>query len=200
MDNKALYSLSYGLFVLSARDGDKDNGCIINTAQQAAGNPLLMSVAVNKANYTTEIIAKTGQFNLSVLDESAPFSLFQCFGFRSGRDCDKFADIDFARSPNGLCYLPQHTAAYMSCKVVNTVDLGSHTMFIATVPEAECLSSFAPMTYAYYHANVKNAPAPAKKTGWVCKICGYVYEGETLPADFVCPLCKHPAADFEKLG
>lgn len=201
VENAALFKLSYGLFVLTARDGAKDNGCIINTAAQVTSTPLRISIAVNKANYTHDMIAKTGAFNLSILSESTPFRVFQQFGFQSGRNVEKLAG-DEPRMENGIAYLGEHANAVLSGRVVSAVDCGTHTIFIADVTEAHVLSSEPSATYAYYFAHIKPKPQPAeaqKKKGFVCKICGYVYEGETLPADFVCPLCKHGAEDFEPL-
>ena len=193
MDNRAMYTLSYGLFVLSAQTNGFDNGCIINTACQVTSTPNRLTIAVNNANFTTEMVEKSGVFNLSVLDETAPFSIFETFGFRSGRDGSKLAGVEYARSENGLLYL--------SCKVESITDLGTHKLFLAQVTDGRTLSSEPAMTYAYYHAHVKPRPEAPKsgKKGWRCKICGYVYEGETLPADFICPLCKHPASDFEPI-
>ena len=201
MDNRAMYTLSYGLFVLSAQTDGFDNGCIINTACQVTSTPNRLTIAVNNANFTTEMVEKSGVFNLSVLDETAPFSIFETFGFRSGRDGSKLAGVEYARSENGLLYLPAHTAAYLSCKVESITDLGTHKLFLAQVTDGRTLSSEPAMTYAYYHAHAKPRPEAPKsgKKGWRCKICGYVYEGETLPADFICPLCKHPASDFEPI-
>ena len=202
VDGSALFKFSYGLFVLTAREGDKDNGCIINTAGQLTDNPKRIQIAVNKSNYTHDMILRIGVFNLSVLDQSVPFKVFQQFGFCSGRDTDKFAGCGYdCRTVNGVRYVPQYTNAVLSGKVVSTMDLGTHTLFVADVTEAEVLSGEPSVTYQYYFDHIKPKPAPAaeKKTGWVCKICGYVYEGEELPADFICPLCKHGAADFEKL-
>ena len=201
VEKNAFVSFSYGLFVLTAREGEKDNGCIINTAAQLTDTPKRISIAVNKANYTHDMIRRTGVFNLSMLSTDAPFGLFQHYGFQSGRDVDKFADVKgMARATNGVYYLPYSTNAFVSGKVTQEIDLGTHTLFIADVTEARVLSGAPSMTYSFYFANVKPKPAAlTKQTGWVCKICGYVYEGETLPADFICPLCKHGAEDFEKL-
>ena len=198
---KAMFALSYGLFVLTARQGEKDNGCIINTAMQVTSEPNRIIITVNKTNYTHDMVLETGRFTLSVLSEQAEFSTFQRFGFQSGRDVDKFADVKgMARATNGVYYLPYSTNAFVSGKVTQEIDLGTHTLFIADVTEARVLSGAPSMTYSFYFANVKPKPAAlTKQTGWVCKICGYVYEGETLPADFICPLCKHGAEDFEKL-
>ena len=201
VEKNAFFSFSYGLFVLTARDGEKDNGCIINTAAQLTDTPKRISIAVNKANFTHDMIRKTGVFNLSMLSTDAPFGLFQHYGFQSGRDVDKFADVKgMARATNGVYYLPYSTNAFVSGKVTQEIDLGTHTLFIADVTEARVLSGAPSMTYSFYFANVKPKPAAlTKQTGWVCKICGWVYEGEELPPDIVCPLCKHGAADFERL-
>ena len=201
VEQNAMFSLSYGLFVLTARDGAKDNGCIINTVTQLTDSPKRISIAVNKANLTHDMIVKTGEFNVSVLSNDAPFALFQHYGFQSGRNTDKFAGIQgMARSTNGIYYIPYCTSAFLSAKVTQTVEFETHTLFIADVTEAKLLSNVPSMTYAYYFANVKPKPAVLQKqTGWVCKICGWVYEGEELPPDIVCPLCKHGAAGFERL-
>ena len=201
VEQNAMFSLSYGLFVLTARDGAKDNGCIINTVTQLTDSPKRISIAVNKANLTHDMIVKTGEFNVSVLSNDAPFALFQHYGFQSGRNTDKFAGVQgMARSTNGIYYIPYCTSAFLSAKVTQTVEFETHTLFIADFTEAKLLSNVPSMTYAYYFANVKPKPAVLQKqTGWVCKICGWVYEGEELPPDIVCPLCKHGAADFERL-
>ena len=201
VEQNAMFSLSYGLFVLTARDGAKDNGCIINTVTQLTDTPKRISIAVNKANYTHDMIKKTGVFNISVLSNDAPFAMFQRYGFQSGRDVDKFAGVQgMARATNGVYYLPYCTNAFISARVTQTIEFETHTLFIADVTEARQLSEVPSMTYAYYFANVKPKPSKLKEQhGWVCKICGYVYEGEELPADFICPLCKHGAEDFEKV-
>ena len=201
VEQNAMFSLSYGLFVLTARDGAKDNGCIINTVTQLTDTPKRISIAVNKANYTHDMIQKTGMFNVSVLSNDAPFAMFQHYGFQSGRDVDKFAGVQgMARATNGVYYLPYCTNAFISARVTQTIEFETHTLFIADVTEAQTLSNTPSMTYAYYFANVKPKPAALQEqTGWVCKICGWVYEGEELPPDIICPLCKHGAADFEKL-
>ena len=202
VEQNAMFSLSYGLYVLTARDGEKDNGCIINTVMQQTDTPKRISITVNKANYTCDMIKKTGVFNVSVLSQDAPFAMFQHYGFQSGRDVDKFADAKTTpRAINGVCYVPACTKAFLSGKVIQTVEFETHILFIADVTEARELSNVPAMTYSYYFENVKPKPAAlAEQKGWVCKICGYVYEGEQLPADFICPLCKHGAEDFEKLG
>ena len=201
-DPKAMYALSYGLFVLTARRGEQDNGCIINTGIQVTSQPNRVLIAVNKSNFTHDMILETGAFNLSVLTEKADFSLFQRFGFQSGRDVDKFQGFAHTlRTDNGLLAVTEGTSAWLSCKVASTVDLGTHTLFVADVTDGDTLSRESSATYAYYQANIKPRPAaPATETGkkrWVCTVCGYIYEGETLPADFICPICKHPASDFE---
>ncbi|MCI8387189.1 MAG: MBL fold metallo-hydrolase [Clostridiales bacterium] len=203
LDPAAFFKLSYGLFVLSAKDGSKDNACIINTAQLLTDTPKRITVSVNKANLTHDMILKTGVFNVSVLTESVPFDVFKDFGFVSGRNVDKFdGRSDIARSANGLCYLTSHVNALISGKVTDTVDKGTHTLFIADVTDARVLSNEKSVTYDYYFEHIKPKPQPVEenKKGFVCKICGYVYEGDTLPADYICPLCKHGAEDFEPLA
>ena len=201
VEPNAMFKLSYGLFVLTAKDGDVDNGCIINTASQLTDNPKRITIAVNKANYTHDLILKTGMFNVSVLTQDAPFDIFKYYGFQTGREVNKFPGSGFPRSKNGLIFITGCTNAFISGKVVEAHDYGTHTLFVADVTEAQVLSSAPSVTYAYYFDHIKpKPPKPDKKqVGWVCKICGYVYEGEDLPADFICPLCKHGAADFEKL-
>ncbi|MCL2022916.1 MAG: flavin reductase [Oscillospiraceae bacterium] len=199
MDTNALFKLSYGLFVLSAKDGGKQNGCIINTVTQVANEPLLISIAVNKENLTHDMIEKNGVFNISVLSEDVPFSVFEHFGFQSGKDTDKFAGFEQrAASENGLFYLSQWANSLISAKVTSSMDCGSHTLFLAQITEARILSDGKSVTYQYYFDHIKPAPA-TKKTGFVCKICGYIHQEDTLPDDFVCPICKHPASDFEKI-
>lgn len=199
MDNKAMYQLTYGLFVLSAKDGEKDNGCIINTAGQVTTTPNRITIAVNKANFTHDMIQKTGEFNLSMLDETAPFSIFERFGFQSGRDADKLQGLEVSRSENNIFYLKEHASAFLSGKVVQEFDLGTHTLFLADVTDGELLSGQPSVTYTYYQNNIKPKPQRTEKTGYRCKICGYIYEGDPLPEDFICPICKHGAADFEKI-
>ena len=200
IEPNAMFKLSYGLFVLTA-GGEKDNGCIINTVTQITDSPKRISIAVNKANYTHDLILKSGTFNVSILDTNADLALFTRFGFQSGRDADKFSGLDsIARSENGLIYLTKMCNAFLSGKVIQTLDYGTHTVFIADVTEAKLLENTPSMTYAYYFEHVK--PQPNNLTtphGWVCKICGYVYEGDELPADYICPLCKHGAEDFERV-
>lgn len=199
MNNTAMFKLTYGLFVLTAKDGDKDNGCIINTAMQVTAEPNRIIIVVNKQNYTHDMIMKTKEFNVSMIDTEADFELFKHFGFQSGRDVDKMSDVSFSRSKNGVAYLNEMVNGYISGKVISTTDLGSHTMFLADVVDGDVLSDYESVTYSYYHKNIKPAPQPVKKKGWICKICGYVYEGEELPPDFICPICKHPASDFEQI-
>lgn len=205
-NEKAMYALSYGLFVLTARQDGKDNGCIINTAGQVTTTPNRITITVNKSNHTHDMILATGKFGLSVLSEQAGFDLFQRFGFQSGRDADKFAGFEahVVRDAEGLYHVTQGTSAWLSCKVVSTLDLGTHTLFLADVLDGDVLSSAPSATYAYYQANIKPkpqaAPAASAKKRWVCTVCGYVYEGDFLPDDYICPLCKHPASDFELLN
>ncbi len=205
MDPKAMYALSYGLFVVSTKLGDKDSGCITNTAIQVANDPTRLALAVNCANYTNELIKKAGQFNVSVISEDADFELFKRFGFQSGRDVDKFAGFsDFARSANGLTYVNKGTNAFFSAKVSQEIELGSHTLFIAEITDMDVLSGVPSATYSFYQSNIKPKPqaAPETKKGetvWRCKVCGYEYVGEELPDDFICPVCKHPKEDFEKI-
>lgn len=204
VDPAAMHKFSYGLFVLTAKADGKDNGCIINTACQLTSSPNRINIAVNKANFTHDMILKTGVFNVSVLAEDVPFDTFKRFGFASGKDTDKFAGFEenIARSANGLLYVTSGTNAFMSAKVIDAHDYGTHTLFVAELTEAEVLREEPSVTYAYYFAHIKPKPQPKieeEKHGYVCKICGYVYEGDTLPDDFVCPLCKHGAEDFEKI-
>ena len=200
IDATALFSIGYGLYVVTTNDGEKDNGLIVNTVTQVTNTPNRVAVTVSKANYSHDTIVKTGKMNVCCLTTEAPFAVFEAFGFRSGRDVNKFADCTPPRSENGLVYLPKYINAYFSLAVEQYVDLDTHGMFICALTEAEVISTAETMTYTYYHKNVKPKPAPAKKKGYVCKICGYVYEGEELPADFVCPLCKHGASDFEPIS
>ena len=206
MDKKALYKLSYGLFVLTTREGEQDNGCIINTAIQAASEPNQMSVCVSKLNHTHDMIQRTGVFNVSVLSQRAGFDLFKHFGFQSGRDVNKFETFaDYARGANGLCYITEGPNAYFSVKIMKMEDLGSHTMFLGEITDMEVLSDAPSATYDYYLNHIKPKPqavgtAEDGKTIWRCTICGYEYVGEELPEDYICPLCKHPASDFEKVA
>lgn len=203
VDPNAMFKLSYGLFVLSARDGAKDNGCIVNTVIQLTDTPKRVAFAVNKANLTHDMLLKDGVFSISVLSQDVPFELFQHFGFQSGRDTDKFDGWAFSkRAENGTVYLTAFANAHISGTVVSTQDWGTHTLFVADVTEAKVLNRTPSVTYADYFDHIKPKPAPqlAQKKGWICKICGFVYEGEELPPDYVCPLCKHGPEDFEKIG
>ena len=198
MDNNVMFKISYGLYVLTAKDGEKSNGCIINTLEQVTTTPNKVTIAVNKSNYTHDMILKTGRFNASILSEKADFDTFKHLGFQSGRDVDKFSNYPAEISENGIPYITKGTNGFISAEVISTVDLGTHTLFVANVTDGKVLSDDSSATYDYYHKHIKEAPQKKSK-GWVCKICGYVYEGDELPDDFVCPLCKHGAADFEKL-
>ncbi|MCD7867685.1 MAG: flavin reductase [Clostridiales bacterium] len=195
MDKKAMYRLSYGLFILTAKVGGRDNGCVVNTVTQVTSEPNRITVAVNKNNLTHDMILRSGEFNVSVLTQKAPFETYRHWGFQSGRGVDKMEAITVSRSANGLVYLPEGANAYLSAKVVESRDLGTHTLFLADVTDGGVLSDEESVTYSYYQKYVKPAPA-AKKKGFVCTVCGYIYEGDVLPEDFVCPLCKHPASDF----
>ena len=199
-DLTALFNIGYGLYVVTSNDGKKDNGLIVNTVTQVTNTPNRLAVTINKENYSHHIIKQTGIMNINCLTTDAPFSVFEAFGFVSGRNVDKFADCQPLRSDNGLVFLPRYINSFMSLKVEQYVDLDTHGMFICSVTEARVISNQETMTYAYYHANVKPKPETAGKKGYVCKICGYVYEGDPLPEDFICPLCKHGAADFEPIG
>ena len=194
---KALYNIPYGLYVLTAK-GEKLNGCVINTLQQVTSNPERISITVNKDNYTTSLIEKSGEFNISILDINTNFETIKNFGFSSGRDVDKFEQFkDFKLSKNGLPYITKNTNSYLSAKVVSKTDVGTHITFVADVTEDVVLSEVESITYSYYLKNVKPKPEAKNKNKYVCTVCGYVYEGETLPKDFICPLCKHGAEVFE---
>ena len=204
VERGAMFKLSYGLFVLTAREGDKDNGCIINTVSQITDNPLKITIAVNQLNFTHGMIIKTGEFNVSVLTESAPYNIFERFGFQSGKDKDKFESCGYdSRSSNGLRYVPKHTNSMISAKVTESFDCGTHTLFIAEVTEAFVISGISnepSATYQYYFDKIKPKPLvkeKEQKKGFTCKICGYVHEGDNLPKDFICPICNHGAEDFE---
>ena len=199
IDNTALFKIGYGLYVVTSKQDEKDNGLIVNAIMQVTNTPNRVAVAINKLNYSHDIIKNTGVMNVNCIDTTAPFSLFERFGFKSGRDTDKFNGLDFSRSDNGLAQLNGNVNAVLSLKVETYTDLGTHGMFICSVSEAKVLSENPTMTYDYYQNNVKPKKQTEKKKGFVCKICGYVYEGDTLPTDFICPLCKHPASDFEPI-
>ncbi len=198
-DLSALFNIGYGLYVVTSNDGKKDNGLIVNTVTQLTNTPNRIGVTINKANYSHHVIKQTGIMNINCLTVDAPFRVFENFGFQSGRNVDKFADCTPLRSDNGLVFLPRYINSFMSLKVEQYIDLDTHGMFICSVTEARVLSDRETMTYMYYHSNVKPKPETEGKSGYVCKICGYVYEGDELPEDFICPLCKHGASDFEKI-
>jgi flavin reductase (DIM6/NTAB) family NADH-FMN oxidoreductase RutF len=198
-DMTALFNIGYGLYVVTSNDGTKDNGLIVNTVSQVTDSPNRVAVTINKRNYSHHVIKQTGVLNVNCLDITAPFDVFQRYGFQSGRTVDKFVGIQELRSDNGLRFLPQHINSFMSLKVESYLDLGSHGMFICSVTEARVMGNKDTMTYTYYQQNVKPKPETDKK-GYVCKICGWVYEGSELPEDLVCPLCKHGAADFEPIA
>ena len=204
MNNKAMYKLSYGLFVLTTNANGRDNGCIINTAIQAASEPNQLSICVNKANFTHDMIKESGKFTVSVLSQQADFEIFRRFGFQSGKNVDKFDGFsDVTRGENGIYRITCGTNAFISADVEKMQDLGSHTMFIGEIRDMDVLSDIPSATYEYYQSNIKPKPkaeaANKGKTVWRCHICGYEYVGEELPADFICPICKHPASDFEKV-
>ncbi|MBQ2284307.1 MAG: flavin reductase [Clostridia bacterium] len=200
MDTNALFKISYGLYVLIAKENNFDNGCIINTFSQITNTPNRVAVVVNKTNKTADMIRKTGVFNVSTISESANFDLFKNFGFQSGNDVNKFVDFkDTARSNNGLLYLTKYSNSYISCKVCNTVDFDTHYMFVADLEDAEILNEEKSVTYDDYHTKIKPKPDNNKVKGYRCKICGYIYEGDVLPDNFICPLCKHGPDDFEPI-
>ena len=199
-DLTALFNIGYGLYVVTSNDGKKDNGLIVNTVTQVTNTPNRIAVTINKANYSHHVIKQTGKMNVNCLTVDAPFSVFEAFGFVSGRNVDKFANCEPLRADNGLVFLPRYINSFMSLKVEQYVDLDTHGMFICSVTEARVISDRETMTYTYYQNNVKPKPQTEGKKGYVCKICGYVYEGEELPEDFICPLCKHGAADFEPIA
>ena len=198
-DLTALFKIGYGLYVVTCNDGKKDNGLIVNTVSQVTSTPNRIAVTINKENYSHHVIKQSGVMNVNCLTTEAPFSIFERFGFVSGRNVDKFDGYEILRSDNGLAFLPRHINSFMSLKVENYVDMGTHGMFICSITEARVMGDKESMTYAYYHEHVKPKPQTEGKKGYVCKICGYVYEGETLPEDFICPLCKHGASDFEPI-
>ena len=199
-DLTALFKIGYGLYVVTSNDGKKDNGLIVNTVTQVTNTPNRIAVTINKDNYSHHIIKQTGIMNINCLSTDAPFKVFENFGFQSGRTVDKFAGCSPLRSDNGLVFLPRYINSFMSLKVEQYVDLDTHGMFICTVTEARVISNVETMTYNYYQSNVKPKPDTEGKKGYVCVVCGYVYEGDELPDDFVCPLCKHGVSDFEKIG
>lgn len=214
MDNKVMEKLSYGLFVCTAKEGDKDNGCIINTVTQVTSTPNRVAVAINKDNYTHDMVVNTKAMNVSTINEDAEFDMFKHFGFQSGKDVNKFSvdsgkwmeeNLDKCKiADNGIMYITVGVNSYMSLLVEDIIDLGTHSLFICTVTNGKILNDVASATYEYYHQHIKTqvekvGTTPEGKTVWKCKICGYIYEGEDLPEDFICPWCKHPAEDFEKV-
>ncbi len=198
-DMTALFNIGYGLYVVTCNDGKKDNGLIVNTVTQVTNTPNRIAVTINKENYSHHIIKQTGKMNINCLTVDAPFAVFEKFGFVSGRNVDKFAECEPLRSDNGLVFLPRYINAFMSLEVERYVDLDTHGIFICNITEARVISDKESMTYSYYYSNVKPKPQTDGKKGYVCKVCGYVYEGEELPEDFICPLCKHGASDFEPI-
>lgn len=196
----ALFNIGYGLYVVTSNDGKRDNGLIVNTVVQLTDTPHRIAVNINKQNYSHHVIKQTGILNVNCLSTAAPFSVFENFGFQSGRTVDKFAGMDILRSDNGLAFLPRYINAFFSLKVEDYIDLGTHGMFICSVTESRVISPLETMTYTYYQNNVKPKPDTEGKKGWVCKVCGFIYEGEELPDDYICPLCKHGVADFEPIG
>ena len=199
MDAKALFNIGYGLYVLSANQDGKDNGCIVNAVLQVTDTPKQIVVAANKNGLTHDMVAATGKFTLSVLTEDTPFSVFQTFGMQSGRDADKFAGVETVRGENGIYFLKDTTNAFIAAEVKNTIDAGTHTMWVAEVTAAEVLSDKNTVTYTYYQKNIKAAPQKSETKKWVCSLCGYEYEGEGAPpADYICPLCKHDVSYFEE--
>lgn len=200
IDTNALFNIGYGLYVLTAHENGKDNGCIINTVMQVTSSPCQIAIAVNKNNYTCSMVQNTRKFNVSVISEKADFALFKHFGFQSGKTVDKFMNfLHRSRSDNGVFYITKSTNAYLSAYVQQEVDLGTHILFIAQLVDAKILSQEPTATYTYYQKNIKPKPEQTSKKGWRCKICGYILEEEVLPPDFICPICKHGAEDFERI-
>ena len=200
MDTNALFKIGYGLYVVTTNDNGIDNGCILNSIMQVTSEPCQIAVCVNKNNYTCEIIQRTKKFNVSILTEETSFDVFKNFGYQSGRTTNKFINFtDVARSNNGIYYINKNTNAYLSAWVHQEIDLGTHIMFIAQLVEAQILSDKPTVTYEFYQKNIKPKPQDTNKKGWRCKICGFIYEEEILPPDYICPICKHGAVDFEKI-
>ncbi len=198
MNEKAMYKLSYGLFVLTSCENGRDNGCIVNTVQQVTTEPNRIIVAINKNNLTHDMVMNTGKFNVSVLSENSKFDTYKHWGMRSGRDTDKLEQIEVSRSANGLVYIAgEETNAFISASVISSQDLGTHTLFLADVTDCEVLNEAESATYSYYQKNIKSKPAAKTSKGFVCTVCGYIYEGDELPADFICPWCNHDASYFE---
>ncbi len=199
-DPRSLFQIGYGLYVLTTRDGEKDNGCIVNTVMQITSSPCLVAVTVSRANYSCAIVSRTGKLNINCLTKDTPFSIFSRFGFQSGRDTDKFDSFEKDRSWNGLVVLKEHVSAFISLSVEREIDLGSHIMFICTPVEGRVISDEETVSYTYYQKNIKPSPENTeKKKGFICEICGYIYEGETLPDDYICPWCQHGKEVFRPL-
>ena len=199
INTNALFNISYGLYVVTSNDGKKHNGLIVNTVMQVTDTPNRVAVCINKVNYSHDVIKKTGIMNVNCLTESTPFEVFKQFGFQSGKDTEKFAGEEVKTSENGLALLKENINAFISLKVTDYIDLDTHGLFVCEVTQSEIVSDEKAVTYTYYQQNIKPKPQTQKKKGFVCKICGYVYEGEVLPEDYICPLCKHPASDFEPI-
>ena len=199
MNSKAMYKLSYGLFILTSAEDGKDNGCIVNTVQQVTTEPNRIIVAINKNNLTHDMVLHTGKFNVSILSERSSFDTYKHWGMQSGKDTDKMEQITFSRSSNGLVYINDgQTNAFLSATVVSSTDLGTHTLFLADVTDAEVFNEDESATYSFYQKNIKGSPKKdKKKKGFVCTVCGYIYEGDELPSDFICPWCNHDASYFE---
>lgn len=198
MDPKALFHITYGLYLLTARESEKDNGCIINTVMQVAEDPIRIAISVLKRNKTHDMLRKTGKFNLSAITQEADFALFQRFGMQSGRSVDKFADFaKVKRSGNDLLYLTEASSMFLSATVLQQIDMGAHTLFIAEVVDGQVLSEVQECTYGYYQSDIKPKPHKSEQKRWVCRVCGYIYEGEEVPEDYRCPLCNHGKEDFE---
>lgn len=199
MDTKALFNIGYGLYVLTAKDGDKNNGCIINTVMQVTDTPLIIMVGVNKQNFTHDMIIKTKEFNISVLTQNTPFDVFKQFGFQSGKTKDKFTNYeDKLVGESGIFYLSKFSNSYLYCKVMEVFDFGTHSIFKAEVIDAHSINNDETVTYTYYQKHIKPKPTQETKKGWRCNICGYIHEDEDLPSDFICPICKHGAKVFQK--
>ena len=199
VNNEAFFRISYGLYIVTCKDGEKDNGLIINTVTQVTNAPNRIAVTINKENYSHDIIKNTGLMNVCCLNENTPFSVIENFGFKSGKNSNKFEGLAYWRSQNGLGVLKDNINSFFSLKTEQYIDLGTHGMFICSVELSETITDEEPLTYSYYHKHIKPKPDIKASKGYICKICGYVYEGEPLPEDFICPLCKHPASDFEKI-
>ena len=200
MDTKVLFNIEYGLYVLTSNFKGKDNGCIINTVMQVTSSPCQIAICVSRMNYTNEMIKKSKVFNLSILSQRAEFDVFKNFGYQSGKDVDKFKDYkQVKRSSNGILYLTENVNSYICAEVKREIELETHTMFIAEIKDGKVLDDEPTVSYEYYQKNIKPKPQETKKHGWRCKICGYMYEGEVLPNDYICPLCKHGVVDFEKI-